>query len=301
MLHRYGSVAEDLARRLLCLSEGDRLDSVGQLAADFGTGRGTVQSALQVLIQESAVRFETRGKLGSFITHLDYQRLLERAGLSPIIGAMAVAYSLRFQGLAAGITQAFQQAGLPLVLAQIRGGRNRLHFLRTGRCDFAVISRMAWQAEEALGDLRLVLSFGPGSNVGDHVLVFGSPEAAAIADGMRVGVDPSSTDHVRLTQEECEGKAVQLVEISYAQSLARLLKGEIDVTVWDAGVALPFPGLAIRPRQRRLAPDDPDTEAVLVIRAGYEPLGDLLRSRIDPGFVTSVQRRVVAREETPAF
>ncbi|MGE5589232.1 MAG: GntR family transcriptional regulator YhfZ [Bacillota bacterium] len=302
MLHRYGLVAVQLATRLLAAKPGDRIDSIGQLASDFRSGRGTVQAALRLLVQEGAVELETRGSLGSYIRSLDHNRLLTVSGLSPIIGVMAVAYSPRFQGLAAGLTRAFERAGLPLVLAHLRGGRNRLHFLRTGRCDFAVISRLAWQEETAAGDLDLQLSFGPGSNVGDHMLVLASPQTRGIVDGMRVGVDPSSSDHTRLTLEECRGKSVQLVEISYAQALPRLQAGEIDAAVWDAGVPLPASlGLTIVPRERRDPVGAPDTEAVLVTRSQAGPLGDLIRRRVDPAWVTEVQQRVLSGEELPVF
>jgi hypothetical protein len=300
LLHRYGSVAEALALRLLALREGDRLDPVHQLAAEFGTGRGTVQSALKVLTDDNAVALESHGNRGSFVRSLDRKKLLSLAGIFPLIGAMPVAYSARFQGLAAGLTRAFEAAELPLVLAQLRGGRNRIHFLRTGRCDFAVVSRLAWQEEERAGDLRLVCSFGPGSNVRDHVLVLAKAGSSGVEDGMRVGVDPSSHDHVRLTQAECEGKAVTLVEISYAQAVAKLLAGEIDAAVWDLEVPLPSTlPLVTVPRQRREGTDRLDTEAVVITRA--EALGDLLAGSIRPEDVTDVQKRVLAGEEMPVF
>lgn len=302
MLHRYGSVAENLALRLLALQPGDRLETVGQLAADFGTGRGTVQSALQVLLRDGCAELESRGSLGSFVRRLDTDKLLARAGISPMIGVMAVPYSLHFQGLAAALARAFEGARIPLVLAHVRGGKQRLHFLRTGRCDFAVISRLAWQEEPAPGDLQLVLSFGPGSNVADHVIVLASPAAEGIANGMRVGVDPSSYDHVRLTQEECQGREVRLVEISYAQAMPKLLNGEIDAALWDAGVTLPTGSpLKVVLRQNRTPTDGPNTEAVLVTRAETGALGRLLGARIDPARVALVQRRVLAGQEPPTF
>lgn len=302
MLHRYGSVAESIALRLLALREGERLAPVYQLAAEFGTGRGTVQSALKLLTDGGAVVLETQGNRGSFIRQIDRAKLLALAGIFPLIGAMPVAYSTRFQGLAAGLTRAFEEAALPLVLAQLRGGRNRVHFLRTGRCDFAVISRLAWQQEEQTGDLQLVHSFGAGSNVSDHVLVLSRPGARGIEDGMRVGVDPSSHDHVRLTQAECEGKAVTLVEISYAQALPRLLAGEIDAAVWDTEVPLPSTlPLATVPRERRHSGFEPDTEAVMVSRRESGALGALLARSIAPATVRAVQMRVLSGEEMPVF
>ncbi|MDF2627519.1 MAG: hypothetical protein K0R39_1350 [Symbiobacteriaceae bacterium] len=303
MLHRYGSVAESLALRLLALHEGERLAPVHQLAAEFGTGRGTVQSALKLLSDGGAVVLESHGHRGSFVVQIDRQKLLAQAGIFPLIGAMPVIYSTRFQGLATGLTRAFEQAALPLVLAQLRGGRNRIHFLRTGRCDFAVVSRLAWQQEEPAGDIALVHSFGPGTNVSDHVLLLSRAGARGIEDGMRVGVDPSSHDHVRLTQAECEGKAVTLVDISYAQAVPRLLAGEIDAAVWDTEVPLP-PNLPLVtvPRERRAATAaEPDTEAVMITRTEAGALGALLGRQIDPGVVTFTQQQVLKGEEMPAF
>jgi len=300
VLHRYGSVAEELARRLAAHRVGDRLASVGELAAEFGTGRGTVQAALKLLIDEGAVELERRGSLGSFITKLDYARLMARAGLATVIGVMPVAYSLHFIGLATGLTRAFAQAEIPLVLAQVRGGRSRIQLLRTGRCDFAVASRMAWEAESGAGDLQLVFSFGPGSSVGEHVLLV-REGFDGIADGMRAGVDPTSHDHMRLTLEECQGRAVEMVEISYAQSLSLLLRGAIDATVWDGGAPLVPRGLKILPLRRRSGPTGGDTEAVLLTRGSDQALAALLRARIRPEAVVEVQRRVLSGEELPAF
>lgn len=299
LLHRYGSVAEELARRLASLRAGERLASVGDLAAEFGTGRGTIQAALRLLVEEGAVELERRGSLGTFISRLDYPKLLARAGLSTVIGVMPIAYSLRLAGLATGLTKVFAQAEVPLVLAQLRGGKSRIQFLRTGRCDFAIASRLAWETEAEAGDLQLVLSFGPGSNVGDHVLLVRAG-AAGITDGMRVGVDPTSHDHMRLTRSECQGRSVELVEISYAQAVPKLLAGEIDAAIWDGGAPLLSGSLQTLPL-RHQGEAAGDTEAVLLIRAADAALGDLIRSRIKPEAVAAIQQRVVEGAEMPAF
>lgn len=300
VLHRYGSVAAALARRLAGYNVGARLKPVGELAAEFGTGRGTIQSALKVLIDEGAVELEPRGKLGSYIRRLDYEKLLARAGLSTVIGVMPVAYSVRFVGLATGLTRAFEQAGLTLVLAQVRGGKNRTNLLRTGRCDFAIVSRLAWEKEAAGGDLHLALSLGPGSYVGDHVLLVRS-DTAGITDGMRVGVDPTSHDHVQLALAECQGRAVQIVEISYPQAIAKLLAREIDAAIWDGEVPGTPESLRVLPLSRRRPDGGADTEAVLLVRGDDLALADLLRNRIDAEAVVAVQQRVLSGEEMPNF
>lgn len=301
MLHRYGTVATDLARRLLILKEGDRLDPISSLAEEFGTGRGTIQTALKLLINEGAIEIEGLGKRGSFIKKLNRPILLEKADLSAVIGAIPVAYSLLNQGLATGLTYAYQQAEIPLVLAQIRGAKNRLHFLRTGRCDFAIISKLTWEEIKQEGEFDLILEFGPGSNVGDHVLLMPEHHAGEITDGMKVGVDSSSVDHLRLTLEECEGKSVQLVEISYGQSIEKLLSGEIDVTIWDAGFTPPPPHLKMVPLKNRKTKTNANTEAGLVVRADSGSLKNLIQQLIDPNIVVRTQRRVVSHEISPSI
>lgn len=301
MLHRYGSIATHLARRLLAMQEGDRLDSIGKLAEEFGTGRGTIQSALKILLNKGALEIEGFGKRGSFIKTINRSILLQQAELPAIIGAMPITYSLLQQGLATGLTYVFQQAEIPLLLAQLRGAKNRLHFLRTGRCDFAVISKLTWGEIKPDGEFQLLLEFGPGSNVGDHVLLMANPEAKGILDGMKVGVDSSSIDHLRLTLAECEGKSVQFIEMSYGQSFEKLRSHEIDATIWDAGLKLPPTSLHIAPLSQQSKKTDTNTEACLVVRADSESLAPLIVQLIDPQTVVAIQRRVVAREMTPYF
>ncbi|WP_373893581.1 GntR family transcriptional regulator YhfZ [Virgibacillus natechei] len=304
MRHRYGTVAADLARRLLTLHEGDRMDSIGKLAAEFGTGRGTIQSALKLLADEGALQMESLGKRGSFIKRMDRSILLEKAELTAIIGAMPVAYSTHFQGLATGLNQTFQQSDIPLILAMLSGSKNRIHFLKSGRCDFIIISRLTWEEIQQDKSLHLLFEFGPGSNIENHVLIMSdNNEEKEITDGMRVGVDPTSNDHLRLTLQECEGKSVQFVGMSYGQALQKLMAGEIDATVWDAGAGLHRPPSSLRvvPLIRSNMESDANTEAVLIVRSDDEALQDLISQLIDPIVVADTQRRLIAGEIQPIF
>ncbi|TFJ94259.1 GntR family transcriptional regulator YhfZ [Lentibacillus salicampi] len=304
MHHRYGTVAIDLARRLLTLSEGDRMDPIGKLATEFGTGRGTIQSAFKLLADDGALQLESLGKRGSFIKKLDRSILLEKAELTAIIGAMPVAYSTHFQGLATGLNQTFLESDIPLILAMLRGSKNRIHFLKSGRCDFIITSRLTWEGIQQDKALRLLFTFGPGSNIENQVLIMAeNNDEKEITDGMRVGIDSSSNDHMRLTLQECEGKSVQLVEMSYGQSLQKLLAGEIDATVWDAGAGFhrPPPSLKVLPLTRRNVESDANTEAVLIVRSDSGALQDLISQLIDPQEVIAMQRKVIAHEVPPIF
>src|SRR5699024_6195564 len=103
--HRYGTISVSLARRILTLEVGDTMECSGSLSQEFNTGRRTIQSALKLLVDEGALQIDGQGKRGSFIKSLNRPILLEKAKLTAIIGAMPIAYSTRFQGLATGLNQ----------------------------------------------------------------------------------------------------------------------------------------------------------------------------------------------------
>src|SRR5699024_6016985 len=108
--HRYGRIAVRLESGILTLEVGDKMEPICSLCQGFNTGRGTIQSALKLLVDEGALQIEGQGNRGSFIKSLNRPILLEKAKLTAIIGAMPIAYSTHFQGLATGLNQTFQQS-----------------------------------------------------------------------------------------------------------------------------------------------------------------------------------------------
>src|SRR5699024_12276816 len=105
---------------------------------------------------------ECLGIRGSCIKRLAYSVLHEKAELTAIIVAMPVAYSTHFQGLATGLNQTFQQSDIPLILAMLRGSKNRVHFLKSGRCDFIIILRLTWEGIHKDEAFRVLFDFGCG-------------------------------------------------------------------------------------------------------------------------------------------
>ena len=51
--------------------------TVAFLSEKYETARGTVQSSLKLLQDYGAIKLESRGHLGTFITYIDYLKLLE--------------------------------------------------------------------------------------------------------------------------------------------------------------------------------------------------------------------------------
>ncbi|MFB4212384.1 YhfZ family protein [Shouchella sp. JSM 1781072] len=296
MYIRYGSVSVSLARRILSLQEGDRLDPVGKLADEFKTGRGTIQAALKLLIDEQAIEIEALGKRGSFLKKINRDKLLELGELNSIIGVMPTVHSLVHHGLSLGLQKTFDRASIPLILAQLRGAKNRLHFLRTGRCDFAVISKLSWEEEVEKGDLQLVFEFGAGSNVTNHALLM-RQDVHGIENGMKFGVDPSSYDLYNLSVRECEGKEVEFVDISAEEAVTMVKEGIVDVTVISEAIQRPPLGFKIIPLQNHTDEQATNTEAVLLVNKGERSIADVILTTIDPNQVTSIQKQIISGED----
>src|SRR5699024_3729790 len=302
--HRYGTISGSLARRILTLEVCDKMESIVSLSQEFNTDRGTIQSALKLLVDEGALQIEGQGKRGSFIKSLNRSILLEKAKLTAIIGAMPIAYSTHFQGLATGLNQTFQQSDIPLILAMLSGSENRMHFLKSERCDFIITSKLTWEKYQNDESLQLLFEFGTSSNIKDYVLIIANyyDEKESI-DCMKVGIDSSSHDHFQLTMQECKGKSVQFVEISYGQALQKLVTGEIDATVWDAGAGLHrqpsnFKTVTLSHHNRD---SEANREAVLVVRSDDKSLQMLISQIINPKIVIDTQRKVIAKEIQPMF
>lgn len=52
-------------------------------------------------------------------------------------------------------------------------------------------------------------------------------------DGMRVGIDRDSLDHLMLTNEHVQGKNIELIEVPANQLIYALRENQIDAGIWN--------------------------------------------------------------------
>src|SRR5262245_59207741 len=220
LLSKYGLVVTELAQTLLAAVPGRRSRRVQEYAEQFQVSVGTVQAALEYVQASGAARLEARGRLGTYVSELNYPLLWSLALHRPIIGAMPLPYSLRFEGLATGIRSLFALQPIDLDLRFMRGAAQRLQGLASYECDWALVSRFAAETASAHGFVvDTVMLLGPETYMANHVLLLRSAHATGLRDGMRIGVDFQSTDHVYMVRAASRGKQVDLVEIEYSQGL----------------------------------------------------------------------------------
>jgi hypothetical protein len=305
LVSKQGLAAVKLANILLTHQPGDRIQPIQQYASEFAIGVGTVQAALAYLQEIGAVDLESRGHLGTFVRGISYPLVWSLSGQNQIVGGMPLPYSRRYEGLATGLHEAFDRAGVVLNLLYTRGALNRLRALMQRNLDFVVLSRFALNNAIDYGvAAEEVLGLGSESYVGEHVVLLADPDATGIEDGMRIGTDPSSIDQILLTREACREKDVEFVNTSYMNLMAAMQRGEIDATVWNVddfhASSHPFKVIPLRVTDSSVSQNE-NTEAVIAIAEANRHVLQTLRSVIDKGLVRDIQRRVMQNELTPTY
>lgn len=302
LMQKYGLVTIKLARELITMAVGERINTIAEYSAKYETARGTVQAALKLLEENKAVQIEPRGHLGTFITSINYEVLWDFTDFGTIMGVMPLPYSKLYEGLATGLYKESSNGNFPFSLAYMRGAETRLNALSKGRYDFAVVSKLAAQYSIKNGaDIDIALKFGKYSFVNEHVMVFSDPFKRNIEDGMRIGVDKSSIDHYLLTLAQCRGKHVEIIDLAYNQVVQKLKTGEIDAAVWNIDEIVER---KVDIKYYPLNSNDflgEDTEAVLVISGNNYGIKNLLQQFINCNKVVEYQRQVVTGELIPNY
>ena len=98
LMQKIGIMSANLSNEFIQLDVDDRIPTVAFLSEKYETARGTVQSSLKLLQDYGAIKLESRGHLGTFITYIDYLKLLEVAGINSLVGVMPLPYSKRYEG-----------------------------------------------------------------------------------------------------------------------------------------------------------------------------------------------------------
>ena len=300
LFSKNGIATYTLAREFIKYHVGDKIPTVSELSETFGLARGTVQNAVKLLQQSDAIRIESKGHIGSYLTKKNMTILLEFAGISSIVGVMPLPYSKRYEGLASGLLVTMENHyNIPASMAFMRGSKNRVSMLISNRYDFAIISRAAAEAIIAEHDnILIVMTFGKNSYLSEHVIVFKDDSMNEICDGMRIGIDYDSVDQRMLTEQVCQGKDIEYVSVDYSGILERVLHGDIDAAVWNKDE---ITDKYVKVNYTELNEQDSTSEAVMVV-SKYEPeLVELLRNIIDSETVVNIQRLVLEGKITPSY
>ncbi|HEX7471892.1 MAG TPA: YhfZ family protein [Candidatus Limnocylindrales bacterium] len=292
-----------LAGQLLQAAPGDPLPPIRTLAASFGASVGATQIALARLADDGIVTLDSRPGRGGTLVARDVGRLYGEAERMPLLLALALPSTERINGLATAIRSSLAGAGVETYLTFIRGSRPRISALAQGRCNVAVMSRLAAEALADRPAYAILLPLPPGTFVREH-RVFLAPGGLPRGRRLRVGIDRSSFDFERLTEMEF-GDRADYVPLNYLKFVREIESGRIDAGILDVDDAL-----------MRIPPDMPSralSDDVLAALGGAN-LGTAFVGRatdlatravveacLDPATIVRIQDDVVAGRRPPEY
>ncbi len=304
-LTRNGLAARQLAALLLNHEQDARLPRVRDFAAQLGVGNGTIQAALQMLEEAGAIETVARGHLGTFLVRADRTILWRLAGLGTLLAAMPLPYSRRYEGLATGLRDAFEEAGAPFAITFMRGASARAAALLEDKVDLVVLSRFAADRLIEEHPLELVADLGPATYVGAHGMLL--RHGTSLEQRLRVAIDHSSEDQRMLTERAFAGRAdIEWVETSYMQLGDLFASDQLDATVWNLD-EVPHGQLGasvdILPLGDEITRDLSlrNSSAAIIGRAAGAAALTAVREALDLSVITTSQSEVLRGERIPSY
>lgn len=290
-------VCEHIARELLVMHlEGkNRLPSVKQFSENYSVGIGTVQAAFQTLKDAGAIELHACGANGTFLTAVDQRKLFSACDYGELICLMPLDANPYLRGLATGIYESVSEKKLPIHILFARGSRNRINMIKRHKCDFTVMSRLAYETALEAGEttIELVGEIGryPGGiccitredvplEYGETKIAFDRYSYDQRALHQILNLKPASRDDCLDVQL---ANMVRMGEVEAALCERTSLKSESGIAFHD----LPEMSEEIQQKLR---------QAVLVIRRGEESMARMLRSMITLDKVSGIQQEVLNGE-----
>lgn len=291
-----------LARQLIAVEPGSRLPTIRDLADRADTSVSWVHQAIARLESAGAIEVERRGRQGSFLSSRSVGRLWAIAVGGPLVVALPLASSRRYEALATAVKGQLTTAGIDVFLIFVRGSRQRLRALREGRCHIAVMS--AFAASEQCGrDEFAILELPPDTfNTGHRVFYSSLPPRGR---PLRALLDLDSFDQEAITRLEFQGTDTEFVSVHHDEFPLLLESGEGDAAVWtldEMQVRWPS-GVLDRSLSERVLGriGDSDRRAALVGRCADADLLLAMARTIDQGELLRVQTEVLARRRVPEY
>jgi len=290
-----------LARDLIAVPPGGNLSPIRTLAKRYQASVGATQIELAALATEGAITLDSRPGRGAVLLDRDVGRLYEAAEQGPLLVALSLPSTERINGLATALRAGFTGVGVEAYLSFIRGSRPRIEALAQGRCQVAVMSRLA--ADALIGRrLEILLTLPPGTFVREHRLFYSKRLGGRPI--RRVAIDRASYDFERLTILEF-GSSVEYVPLNYLRAVREIEAGRVDAAILDVEDALmrypaDMPSRPLSDATLRSL-DGSNTSAALVGRVGGIAVREVVRTCIDPRTIVRIQEDVIAGRRAPEY
>lgn len=301
LMQKVGIMVQKLAGRFISFEVGDRIPIIDKMTKEYGTSRGTIQAALQLLQDDKAVKLQAKGHMGTYITEIDRVKLLEISGIKTVVGVMPLPYSKKYEGLATGIYSTLQENGLNSALAFMHGSNYRLNGLLEDRYDYAVMSQLTAQYYVEKGEnITIIENLGKYTYVGKHVLLM-RDDFDGDFQNCKIGIDHSSVDQKTLTLSYFSDKKVEYIPLIYSQIVPYITSGVIDAAIWNLddidlkGNHLKFETI----ENKRI--NIVDTEAVIICKKENTQIYQILKRILNKEEILKIQKDVIDGKIMPKY
>lgn len=303
IFNKKGMVMKMLARDLITYSIGDRIDTISSYTKRFNTSRGIVQQVLEVLEDEKAIIRSKRGTLGTYLTHIDYEKLWEFTSWGTLTGVSPLPYTKKHEGIATAIYNEMEKKDIPFHFAYMQGAENRIRGVLEEKYDFAVLGKeAATQLMDKYDDLSIVMEFAPYSYLSGYIILYKDKDVLE-KKKLKMGRDLDSPDHVKLIEYLGRGKEIEYIDLQYTRMVPAIIDGIIDLTVYNKDtVEKPEIMGNIYFEDIDINKDIGDeTRAVLVIRNKSYGISNLLKQIIHIDQVEKIQKEVIDGKRVPVY
>ena len=302
--HKNGWVIIKMARDMFNMEVGDRLCSIAEYAAVFSSGRGTIQTAMNFLLENRCISLEKQGPKGSFLTEINRTKLWEFTDWGTLLGAIPVPSGEILPALITAINLSLDKTDVQFNLVYVIAAHNRLNGLASNRFNFVLTTRLAMKVSKSGYENLEVATELPGCTYSvPYALLHHMERFEGIKDGMRIAVNVRSSEQAFLSEQICKGKKVQWLEMTHQESSRAFLNGEVDLLVvrpelfpydpkkWNYKIqSIDFLGF-----------DEDSTAPVLVTNQANYGMRQLLQKHLDSKEVRKFQKMVLNKEIQTSF
>ena len=303
-------VVMNISRDLFVTEPGERLHTIEYYIEKFSVSRGTIQMAMQFLVENGCISTQFCGHLGTFLLTKNTDRLWEFTGIGTLAGAMSIPLDTMTSGLATGICDCMRAGDISFNCIFIHGSYARVNSLLQGKCDFAIVTTLAYQVlRESHKNIKAIMDLPGCPYTARYVLLFKDPGKTKVEDGMTVSFDPTSVDQSYLTKlvSRNRKKIVFKRTPSFFNTRLSITSGESDVTVVNTSVADSLgPDFKAHVKELYLpeyAKEDVErlrTPVILVLKDNYG-LDALLKQTLNTGIISRSQKGVMTGTQLPNY
>ena len=304
-------VVMKLSRDFLVAETERQLRTIDYYVEKFSVSRGTIQAAIQFLIDKGCIATQFRGHLGTYLLAKDIDKLWTFTGIGTLTGAMPIPLDTRASGFATGICDCMRAGNIPFNCVFVQGSRTRVNGLLQGKYDFIIATRLTEKVLHGkFENIETVMDLPGCQYTGGYVLLFKDPVQPDVTDGMTAALDPTSVDQEHLMKAVCKNrKNIKLLKTpSFLNTSVSITSGESDVTVTTTAVANSLgPGYQTRIKKIQLPgyTKEEDIErmgipVVFFLKDNYG-LDIILKRVLRAGIISNSQKNVITGARPPNY